>query len=141
MPDPPQLELETIVETSLYCEDLAAMERFYADVMNLRMITREDGRHVFFFVGPGNVLLIFNSKTTLHGHLLPSHGSTGPGHVAFGIKAELLTAWKARVISAGIVIEKEQTWPKGGHSIYFRDPAGNSIELITPRVWGTPNGW
>ncbi len=25
--------------------------------------------------------------------------------------------------------------------LYFRDPAGNSVELITPGVWGLPSGW
>ncbi|MGN6582964.1 MAG: glyoxalase/bleomycin resistance/extradiol dioxygenase family protein, partial [Rhizobiaceae bacterium] len=24
----------------------------------------------------------------------------------------------------------------GGRSIYFRDPAGNSIEFAEPRIWG-----
>ena len=32
-------------------------------------------------------------------------------------------------------------WAPGGKSIYFRDPAGNSVELVTPGVWGTPAGW
>jgi hypothetical protein len=28
-----------------------------------------------------------------------------------------------------------------GISLYFRDPAGNSVELVTPGVWGLPSGW
>ena len=135
------LRLETIVETSIYSDDLDGMEAFYSGLMNLNVITREAGRHVFFSVGPGSVLLIFKPGTTLHGHLLPAHGSTGPGHVAFGVQAEYLDAWRTRLVAHGIAIEKEQPWPKGGHSIYFRDPASNSIELITPHVWGTPSGW
>ena len=39
------------------------------------------------------------------------------------------------------IIEKEVEWPKGGRSLYFRDPAGNSVELVTPGVWGLPSGW
>src|SRR5258708_337605 len=112
MNDAQNFVLETIVETSLYCEDLVAMETFYMGIMNLRVITGEEGRHVFFSVGPGSVLLIFNPKTTLHGHLLPAHGSAGPGHVAFGVKADQLDAWRTRLIAAGIVIEKEQPWTK-----------------------------
>jgi hypothetical protein len=30
------------------------------------------------------------------------------------------------------------TWPNGALSIYFRDPAGNSIELVTPNIWDPP---
>jgi len=26
-------------------------------------------------------------------------------------------------------------WPQGGRSIYFRDPAGNSLEFAEPRIW------
>ncbi len=37
-------------------------------------------------------------------------------------------------------IESEGRWPGGGYSIYFRDPAGNSIELATAAVWGLEEG-
>ncbi len=33
-------------------------------------------------------------------------------------------------------IESEFEWPQGGHSIYIRDPSGNSIEFAEPRIWG-----
>jgi catechol 2,3-dioxygenase-like lactoylglutathione lyase family enzyme len=36
----------------------------------------------------------------------------------------------------GIVIEADFEWPQGGRSIYFRDPAGNSIEIANPKIWG-----
>jgi catechol 2,3-dioxygenase-like lactoylglutathione lyase family enzyme len=38
-----------------------------------------------------------------------------------------------------IKIEKEVTWKKGTHSIYFRDPAGNLVEIITPGSWLVDN--
>lgn len=137
----PTLVIETIVETSLYAGDLDAMEAFYSQVMNLNVIAKEVGRHVFFSVGPDSVLLIFNPETTIHGHHLPAHGATGPGHVALGVKSENLDRWRRHLQARNIGIEREHTWPSGGHSIYFRDPAGNSIELITPHVWGTSSGW
>ena len=40
-----------------------------------------------------------------------------------------------------VAIEHEEAWERGGHSLYFRDPAGNSVELITPGLWGLPSGW
>jgi catechol 2,3-dioxygenase-like lactoylglutathione lyase family enzyme len=72
---------------------------------------------------------------------LPAHGAQGPGHFALGIKASDLDAWRQRLISHGVVIEKEMQWSRGGKSLYFRDPAGNSVELITPGCWGLPSGW
>jgi catechol 2,3-dioxygenase-like lactoylglutathione lyase family enzyme len=41
----------------------------------------------------------------------------------------------------GVGIAKEVEWPRGGKSIYFRDPVGNLVELVTPGVWGLPSGW
>jgi catechol 2,3-dioxygenase-like lactoylglutathione lyase family enzyme len=28
-------------------------------------------------------------------------------------------------------------WPRGGRSVYFRDPDGHSVELATPGLWET----
>jgi catechol 2,3-dioxygenase-like lactoylglutathione lyase family enzyme len=39
------------------------------------------------------------------------------------------------MVQHGVEIEAEVTWPSGGQSIYFRDPAGNSVELATPQTW------
>ncbi|WP_397570912.1 VOC family protein [Schlesneria sp. T3-172] len=138
---PCKLSIETIVETAIYGDCLDELERFYTDVMNLPVMAKETGRHVFFSAGPSSVLLVFNPQTTLQGHVFPPHGATGPGHVAFGVRHETLDAWRAKLQAHEIEIEKEHHWPKGGISLYLRDPAGNSVELITPGVWGTPAGW
>jgi catechol 2,3-dioxygenase-like lactoylglutathione lyase family enzyme len=39
-------------------------------------------------------------------------------------------------VRAGISIEAEIRWPRGGASVYVRDPAGNSVELAPARIWG-----
>ncbi len=132
--------LETIVETALYADDLAACAAFYTDVMGLTPWGAESGRHAFFLAGD-RMLLLFHPPATLRGDLLPSHGAAGPGHVALGIPTDALDAWRSHLIARGVAIEKEVTWPLGGRSLYFRDPAGNSVELITRGVWGTPEGW
>jgi len=134
-------EIETVVETALYAEDLEQIARFYSDVLGLPVIGRELGRHVFFRVGKGNVLLAFNPETTLAGGVLPAHGTRGPGHFAFGIQAETMDGWRKWLTEKGVAIEKDMTWPGGGASIYFRDPAGNSVELVTPGLWRTAAGW
>jgi catechol 2,3-dioxygenase-like lactoylglutathione lyase family enzyme len=133
--------VETVVETALYAPDLGAAEAFYAGVLGLPVIGREAGRHVFFRVGAASVLLAFDPSATLGGGALPPHGASGPGHFALGVAADSLGAWRDHLTACGVTIEKEVTWPLGGRSIYFRDPAGNSVELVTPGVWGTPAGW
>jgi catechol 2,3-dioxygenase-like lactoylglutathione lyase family enzyme len=47
-----------------------------------------------------------------------------------------IAAWRERLAENGVPLEAEVRWPNGGHSLYFRDPAGNSVELVTPRTWG-----
>lgn len=134
-------EIRRIVETAIYVDDLNKAESFYTNVLGLEAIRKEPGRHVFFRVGDAGVLLAFRAEATLTGDTLPSHGATGPGHFALGIDPESLDAWKERLAAAGIEIEQELEWPHGGRSVYFRDPAGNSAELVTPGVWGLPSGW
>ena len=134
-------QIETVVETALYAEDLDQIEKFYTEVLGLPVIGREVGRHVFFRVGGGSVLLAFNPQATLAGGVLPPHGARGLGHFALGIRAEALDAWRKWLTDRGVAIEKEMTWPGGGSSLYFRDPAINSVELVTPGLWGTPAGW
>ena len=133
--------IRAIVETAIYSSDLGAAERFYTDVLGLTLLGNEAGRHVFFQVGEQQVLLVFDPATTLKGDRLPAHGAVGPGHVALGVALEDLDLWRQRLALHGVAIEHEQTWERGGRSLYFRDPAGNLIELVTPGIWGLPSGW
>jgi catechol 2,3-dioxygenase-like lactoylglutathione lyase family enzyme len=134
-------EIRNLVETSAYVDDLDRAERFYRDVLGLAVIDREAGRHVFLRVGVSDVLLLFDAGETLKGLTLPAHGARGPGHFALGIDADALDGWRRRLEDHGVAIEQEMVWPRGGRSLYFRDPAGNSVELITPGLWGLPSGW
>jgi catechol 2,3-dioxygenase-like lactoylglutathione lyase family enzyme len=136
-----QPEILTIVETAVYVDDLDAAKHFYATVLGLSIIQEEPGRHVFFRVGDSHVLLAFLPDATLNGEMLPSHGAIGPGHFALGIERQAFDAWRERLTAQSVVIEKELEWPNSGRSVYFRDPAGNSVELVTPGVWGLPSGW
>jgi len=135
------LKIRGIIETAIYVDDLHAAEDFYGTVLSLRVMGKEPGRHVFFQVGEANVLLAFLAEATLKGDQLPQHGARGPGHFALGIEAKSFDSWKKLLQGQGVTIEKEVEWPKGGKSLYFRDPAGNSVELVTPGVWGLPSGW
>jgi catechol 2,3-dioxygenase-like lactoylglutathione lyase family enzyme len=131
----------SVVETGVYVDDLGRAGRFYRDVLGLEPLGEEPGRHAFFRVGRDSVLLLFNADETLKGEHLPAHGARGPGHFALGIPADALDDWRARLTSQGVEIEQEVAWPRGGRSLYFRDPAGNSVELVTPGIWGLPSGW
>jgi catechol 2,3-dioxygenase-like lactoylglutathione lyase family enzyme len=61
----------------------------------------------------------------------------GPLHIAFAITAEALPEWEQRLGRSGVPIEGRTDWPRGGRSIYFRDPDGHLLELATPGLWAT----
>jgi catechol 2,3-dioxygenase-like lactoylglutathione lyase family enzyme len=132
--------LAGVLETALYAEDLDAAEAFYSGILGLQKISRGGNRHVFYRCGPG-VLLIFNSEETVKPHEpgalpVPPHGTKGQGHVCFRVDGNEIGAMAERLKAAGVDIEADFHWPNGGRSIYFRDPAGNSLECAEPRIWG-----
>ena len=129
------MHVERILETCLYVDDLEAAEAFYRDILGLQTFSRVEGRHVFFRCGEG-VFLLFNPKKTAETEGdVPTHGAHGPGHVSFAMPKEDILAWRTHLQQHGVEIETEITWPSGGYSLYFRDPAGNSVELATPLTW------
>jgi catechol 2,3-dioxygenase-like lactoylglutathione lyase family enzyme len=130
--------IDRVLETILYVDDLAAAERFYGGLLGLELDSRKDGLFVFFKCGRG-MLLLFEPQAASTGRNVPAHGAHGPGHACFAVAEADLDGWQRRLESAGIAIEQEMTWPRGGRSFYFRDPAGNSLELATPRIWGLPD--
>ena len=138
---PPAPQVRGVLETCLYASDLAAADRFYADVIGLEAFQRVAGRHVFFRCGSG-VLLVFDPARTsaepgsVGGAPIPPHGSTGAGHVAFAVPEAELDVWHAHLAARGVEIESEVRWPRGGRSIYVRDPAGNSVEIAAEGIWG-----
>jgi catechol 2,3-dioxygenase-like lactoylglutathione lyase family enzyme len=128
-----------ILETALYAADLAAAEAFYGGLLGLPVIARVAGRHVFFRVGAG-VLLVFNPEATEvpSGNPalpVPVHGARGQGHVCFAATRAEIGAWRARFVAEGLPVEAEFDWPNGARSLYLRDPAGNSVEFAEPGLW------
>jgi catechol-2,3-dioxygenase len=112
------------------------MERFYTCILGLRKVSEMSPRGITLRVTDTSVLLIFNSAEAIKPHSeVPAHGATGPGHCAFSINPTDLDAWKNHLANCRVPIEREVTWPTGARSVYFRDPAGNSIELIAGQLW------
>ncbi|HEX9320858.1 MAG TPA: VOC family protein [Xanthobacteraceae bacterium] len=132
-------KLDRVLETALYVDDLERAAGFYANILELRPLFADD-RLRAFAVGGRNVLLLFRrgaslETTRMPGGTIPPHDGSGPLHVAFGIGSEKLAAWEARLHTHNIAIEGRTDWPRGGHSIYFRDPDGHLVELATRGLW------
>lgn len=126
-----------VLETVLYAADLDAAEVFYGGVLGLTLDSSQPGLFRFYRCGPA-MLLIFDPLAAGRNRSVPTHGATGPGHACFAVAEAALDAWREHLACHGIAIEHEQAWPRGGRSLYVRDPAGNSIEFATSRIWGLP---
>ena len=131
--------LTSVLETSLYVDDLDRASRFYEETFGLTCI-QSDERLRAYSVGDRSVLLLFkrgasNRVTRLPEGKLGPHDGSGPLHLAFSISAEDLPTWEKLLVARGIAIETRIRWPRGGTSIYFRDPDNHSVELATPGVW------
>ncbi len=130
-----------VLESALYVTDLDAAEQFYGEVLGLDPAGKVAGRHIFFKCGQG-IVLLFNADATRvppkpDARLpVPPHGAAGQGHLCFAASEAEIDQWKARLGEHGVAIEAEFAWPKGGRSIYFRDPSGNSLEFANPNIWG-----
>jgi catechol 2,3-dioxygenase-like lactoylglutathione lyase family enzyme len=133
--------LNGVLETALYVDDLDKAARFYEQVLELPALT-QDSRFRAYDVGGRNVLLLFHRGATLDtvhlpGGTIPPHDGHGPLHVAFAVSASDLPAWEQRLAAHAVAIEGRTDWPRGGQSIYFRDPDGHLLELATPGLWAT----
>jgi catechol 2,3-dioxygenase-like lactoylglutathione lyase family enzyme len=132
--------IDGIVETILYVDDLARAAGFYRDVVGFEPMTGDPARFQAFKAGPAQVLLLFKrggtlAPTPVPGGIIPPHDGSGPHHIGFAIHPDAYEPWRRRLSAAGVAVESETSWPRGGRSLYFRDPDGHLLELITPGIW------
>jgi catechol 2,3-dioxygenase-like lactoylglutathione lyase family enzyme len=128
-----------VLETALDCDDLPRSAAFYTTLLDVAPMLDSD-RLVAIDAGEGTVLLLFQrglscEPVVMPGGVIPPHDAGGPGHLAFAIDRDQLDTWASRLEALGIAIESRVAWERGGVSLYFRDPDGRSVELVTPGLW------
>ena len=129
-------QVNGILETSLYVERPTLSVEFYRRVFGFEPLDsdQKDGitdetRLCAMRAGDRSVLLLFKKGATA------DTNATGAIHVAFGIARSELPAWEAWLSHQGIPIESRMAWKYGGEALYFRDPDGHLLEVVTPGVW------
>lgn len=133
--------LSDLKETSLYVEDLDRAKKFYEAILGFRALVKDE-RFCALDVASRHILLLFVqgaslNETRLPGGAIPAHDGKGQLHVAFAVTSEELPRWEDHLQTHGVEILSRVSWPRGGRSIYFRDPDGHLLELLTPGVWET----
>lgn len=133
MPDE-RPSLTGVLETVLYyrSEQEEAVDAFYRDVLGLRPLGR--WRWMMAFRAGDDVYLMCNVDQYAEETDSPMHGATGSVHTAFLARRDEYDAWKRRLEAHGVPLEEEMTRP-AGRSAYFRDPAGNLLEIADADPW------
>jgi catechol-2,3-dioxygenase len=130
---------KALIETVLYVDDLEAAAEFYASLLKLPIV-HSDTRMRVLEVTDQNFLLLFKIGGTrepveVPGGTIPPHDGVSGMHVAFSVDKGDAENWAHRLQDNNIAIESKVKWPSGDISLYFRDPAGNLVELVTPDLW------
>ena len=126
-------QVEGVLESSLYVDDVAASARFYEQIFGFRVISDFGKRGCAMEAGKHQVLLLFQKGGSVA--IQSPHDGDGELHIAFAIPAGELAGWEAWLAENGIAVEEKRTWERGGQSLYFRDPDRHLIEVATPGVW------
>ena len=129
-------QVNGILETSLYVERPTRSVEFYRRVFGFEPIDTDPNQGITdqtrlcaLRAGDRSVLLLFKRDATA------DTNATGAIHVAFSISRSELPAWEEWLAQQAIPIEQKQTWKYGGQALYFRDPDGHLLEVVTPGVW------
>ena len=128
-----------VIETCLHADPLDRAVEFYSRIFGFPKLAG-DQRFCAFSVSDRQVLLLFQKGGTgepvaIPGGVIPPHGGNGHLHLAFTIATVDESAWIDWLAANGVDVESRVSWPMGGISLYFRDPDGHLLELITPGCW------
>lgn len=119
--------IKAIDYTVIYVRDLAAMRRFYEDVLQLELIRELSPRWIEYRVGP-NILALAIPGLTAKDDPVPPR--TAALQLAFKVDRKAVDACAAELEQQGIAIMLPPTdQPFGHRTLFFRDPDGNVLEI------------
>ena len=124
-----------LLETALYYDAAVEgpMTEVYERVLGLRVVARwPDGRALR--IGGTVVLLFERERLAEREGPIADHGSLGPGHACFRVERGEYESWRGR-LAERVGVVHEHDWPGGRRSFYFRDPAGNLLEIADGDLW------
>ena len=117
----------------IFVEDMAAMVRFYRDVLGFEIKEAEDTSNVYL-VKDGTLFLLYGRKDfeKMTGRKYEYvKGFNGHSEIALYVDTfdEVDEAFKRIVENGGTTVLKPTTEPWGQRTCYIADPEGNLIEI------------
>lgn len=132
------MKINKVVETRIYSSDMDSMKKFYIGLLGLPLVQEEKNKLIFLKAGKSMLLIFDRVGTNVDNDRLPSNGAQTPPasvHFAMEIEERDYQRWKEVLAKNNVAVEKEVDWKGRAKSLYFRDPAGNLVELITLGEW------
>jgi len=119
------MELEGIHHVSLNVHDAEETGRFYEEVLGLRRLERPE------FGFPGAWFEMADGRQV---HLIEVGADhRAPGGQHFAVRVADIDKQVAALRERGVEINEPYEVPGAGLQAFFKDPAGNEIELNQPR--------
>jgi catechol 2,3-dioxygenase-like lactoylglutathione lyase family enzyme len=138
--------LDSVAHVTIPVGDLAEAEAFYIGLLGAKLLRRFD-REAFLAGRPERAAEVDNENSPLHialrfgdspeFHLflrrgLPRRTPPAHPHVALQVDADELDSFRARLMAAGVPLDgPRRLGPPGHASVYFADPWGQLLELVT----------
>lgn len=127
------MKLERLDHFGLDVTDLARAEQFYTDVLGLRVVARL-GEQVLLQCGDQNLAIFRVTRAPLSAAERAARIAhpLGQSHHAFRVGHEDFLRAREQLAEAGMEFAQPIDW--GDHDcIYFLDPDGNLLELVSYR--------
>ena len=118
------MKLAGVHHVSLNVDDAEKTGRFYIDVLGLEVLPRPDLGFPGYWLRSGNQEI----------HLIQVRDHRTPGGEHFAFRVDDVDEACRELAAHGVKVSAPMQVPGAGRQAFFRDPAGNLVELNQPRA-------
>jgi catechol 2,3-dioxygenase-like lactoylglutathione lyase family enzyme len=125
-----------VLESALYYRhaERDTVLRFYDETLGMRRVAGWDDGTAYRL--GGGVLLLFDRDLVAEREgPVADHGAEGRGHVCLVAEPGRYDEIRERIASIGVEITHDHEWSQEKRSFYFKDPAGNLLEVADADLW------
>ncbi|MFB6421160.1 MULTISPECIES: VOC family protein [Bradyrhizobium] len=126
-PRSPFHAIRAIDYTVIFVRDMAAMRRFYEDVLALSLLRELSPNWIEYGLGPNTLALARPSRTAADA---PMPAGSASLQLAFKVSAADVDQCADELTRQGVALLSPPTNQSFGHrTLFFRDPDGNLLEI------------
>jgi catechol 2,3-dioxygenase-like lactoylglutathione lyase family enzyme len=128
LPDSPFQAIRAIDYSVIFVRDMAAMRRFYEDILRFSLSRELSPNWVEYRVGANTLALATPGRTATDARTPTGSASL---QLAFKVSAPDVDRCAAELVRQGIdLLSPPADQPFGHRTLFFRDPDGNLLEVF-----------